>query len=120
MKWALLLSLIPLSALADGLSEVPPYTNPCEEVFPTREDYISRVHDMDPEIAYQLAVGLRDALCDDVALPIDSIFLNGMTEDEVLRSVFNGHQVPTAPIPLSGSLWFLSMSLGFLYWIRRI
>jgi hypothetical protein len=117
-----LVALLPLAAFADGFGEPPPYDDPCVVPPPSQSVFKASVIGMDPEAAWQMHVVLRDARCGDVPDPLFRIM--GMTESEILRSAFNGHQVPKpmvlpSSMPVPGTLILLLTAVGALALAQR-
>jgi len=103
---ALCLSAAP--GWAGGLGEVPPWTDPCADP-PSETAYKASVFGMDADEAWQMHLVLWEARCGG-AEPLPLYKQMGMTDEELLRAVFNGHEVPpvVAPVPLpSGGLMML-------------
>ncbi len=119
MRAIVLLCLLPMGAFAGGMEEPPPYEDPCT-VLPSEAAYKAGVIGMDPEEAWQLHLVLARARC---GTPEPLFKVLGWTDEQILRSVFNGHHVPKphnpAPIPLPGGTLTLLTGLAALIFLKR-
>jgi len=115
-RLALILTLLTTAAHADGLSDIPDWTDPCAEPIDTPEQHARMWFGDGQAEGYAMYLNARNAACGDApAMPV-AVRYAAFSDEYKVAFVFPGDDRNPAPIPLPASGWLMLIGVLALKW----